>query len=66
LMVPSYALHDAPLVEEKKDDPSEPMDHALGRSRGGYSTKLHILCDVDGHPLCFHLGCFCPERACAY
>jgi transposase len=44
----------------KKDDPSEPMDHALGRSRGGYSTKLHILCDVDGHPLCFHFGCFWP------
>ena len=39
----------------KKGDPQEPEDHALGRSRGGYSTKLHLLCDADGHPLSFHL-----------
>lgn len=24
---------------------------ALGRSRGGFSTKIHILCDGHGHPL---------------
>lgn len=39
----------------KKNDPEEPDDHALGRSRGGFSTKIHILCDGDGHPLHFHL-----------
>lgn len=39
----------------KKGDPQEPEDHALGRSRGGYSTKLHLLCDAVGHPLSFHL-----------
>ncbi len=39
----------------KKNDPEEPADHALGRSRGGFSTKIHILCDRDGHPLHFHL-----------
>lgn len=39
----------------KKRDPEEPADHALGRSRGGYSTKIHILCDSSGHPLHFHL-----------
>jgi transposase len=39
----------------KKGDPEEPEDHALGRSRGGYSTKLHLLCDSEGHPLSFHL-----------
>ena len=39
----------------KKNDPEEPDDHALGRSRGGFSTKIHILCDRDGHPLHFHL-----------
>jgi len=39
----------------KKGDPEEPADHALGRSRGGFSTKLHILCDGEGHPLHFHL-----------
>ena len=39
----------------KKDDPEEPADHALGRSRGGFSTKIHLLCDGHGHPLHFHL-----------
>jgi len=39
----------------KKRDPQEPADHALGRSRGGFSTKIHILCDGLGHPLHFHL-----------
>ena len=39
----------------KKNDPEEPVDHALGRSRGGFSTKIHLLCDGDGHPLHFHL-----------
>lgn len=36
---------------EKNDDPNEPPDHALGRSRGGFGTKIHILCDAEGHPL---------------
>ena len=39
----------------KKRDPEEPADHALGRSRGGFSTKIHLLCDGAGHPLHFHL-----------
>ena len=39
----------------KKRDPDEPDDHALGRSRGGFSTKIHLLCDGHGHPLHFHL-----------
>lgn len=39
----------------KKGDPQEPADHALGRSRGGFSTKIHLLCDAHGHPLHFHL-----------
>jgi len=39
----------------EKKDPEEPADHALGRSRGGFSTKIHILCDGAGHPLHFHL-----------
>src|SRR5947208_2542397 len=39
----------------KKGDPEEPSDHALGRSRGGFSTKIHLLCDAHGHPLHFHL-----------
>jgi transposase len=28
---------------------------ALGRSRGGFSTKIHIKVDLDGLPLAFHL-----------
>lgn len=39
----------------KKRDPEEPADHALGRSRGGFSTKIHLLADGHGHPLHFHL-----------
>lgn len=39
----------------KENDPEEPDDHALGRSRGGFSTKIHVLCDGHGHPLHFDL-----------
>jgi transposase len=39
----------------KKGDPEEPADHALGRSCGGFSTKIHLLCDGFGYPLHFHL-----------
>lgn len=35
----------------KKKDPEEPDDHALGRSRGGFSTKIHLICDADGCPI---------------
>jgi|GEM_PF-435250 len=28
---------------------------ALGRSRGGFSTKIHLKTDLDGYPLGFHL-----------
>lgn len=39
----------------QKKDSQEPGDHALGRSRGGYSTKVHLICDRQGHPLAAHL-----------
>ena len=29
----------------------EPPDHAIGRSRGGLTTKLHVVCDGRGRPL---------------
>ncbi|MBG6185436.1 putative transposase [Arthrobacter sp. CAN_A214] len=35
---------------------SEPEDHALGRSRGGSSTKIHHACDGKGRPLAFIIG----------
>lgn len=40
----------------KKGDPEEPDDHALGRSRGGFSTKVHLICDAGGCPIHFELS----------
>ncbi|WP_414892466.1 IS5 family transposase [Pseudomonas serboccidentalis] len=40
----------------KKGGPDEPADHALGRSRGGLTTKIHMLCDANGTPLRFVLS----------
>ncbi|GAA1678193.1 hypothetical protein GCM10010977_29780 [Citricoccus zhacaiensis] len=34
----------------------EPPDHAIGRSRGGLSTKIHHLCDGNMRPLVILLG----------
>ena len=31
------------------------MDQAIGRSRGGLSTKIHTLVDALGNPIGFHL-----------
>jgi transposase len=31
--------------------PDEPEDHALGRSKGGFGSKIHILVDGNGTPL---------------
>ena len=33
----------------------EPADHALGRSRGGFGTKVHVVCDRHGFILAIHL-----------
>ncbi len=36
----------------KRPAPSrEPRDHALGRSRGGFGTKVSVVCDARGLPL---------------
>lgn len=43
------------LAGEKKSRESEPNDHALGRSRGGYGTKVHVIVDGRGVPLGMHL-----------
>lgn len=40
----------------KKRDPDEPADHALGRSRGGFSTKIHLICDAGGCPIHFEVS----------
>lgn len=37
---------------EKSQEPSrKPGDHALGRSRGGWGSKLHLVVDAGGLPL---------------
>lgn len=36
---------------EKGGPANEPSDHALGRSRGGFGSKLHLLVDGNGLPL---------------
>lgn len=33
----------------------EPEDHALGRSRGGLSTKIHLASDSRARPLGIHV-----------
>ncbi|MEW2426069.1 IS5 family transposase, partial [Streptomyces nigra] len=38
-------------VERGGHRPDEPDDHALGRSRGGLTTKIHLACDGRGRPL---------------
>ena len=40
----------------KKGDPNEPPDHALGRSRGGYGTKINLVCDSGAVPLGVHIA----------
>ena len=43
----------AALLAPKKnvEVPFEPEDHALGRSRGGFGTKIHLVCEGGGKPL---------------
>jgi transposase len=33
----------------------EPADHALGRSRGGFGTKVHLVCDSHGFIVAIHV-----------
>lgn len=44
------------LRRREQRGPEEPADHALGRSRGGLTTKIHRLCDAQGVPLRFLLS----------
>jgi len=40
----------------KKNNPeNEPEDHALGRSQGGFTTKIHVKSDGAGHVIGFTL-----------
>jgi transposase len=54
-----YAMIDSTIVRAHqhsagaRKDPGE--DQAIGRSRGGLSTKIHALVDALGNPIGFHL-----------
>jgi transposase len=43
------------LGEGSATELEEPEDHALGYSRGGFSTKIHLLCDSRGTVLGIHV-----------
>lgn len=40
----------------KKRGPDEPEDHALGCSRGGFGTKINLVCDSGAIPLGVHIA----------
>ncbi|PJN17374.1 hypothetical protein CG724_17250 [Streptomyces sp. CB02120-2] len=54
-------FHDRPCPPARRRSPSkgapagEPHDHALGRSRGGLTTKIHLASDGRCRPLAFIL-----------
>jgi transposase len=37
-------------------NPQEPSDHALGRSRGGFGSKFHVVTDGTGLPLAIEVS----------
>jgi len=39
-----------------KKDPEELDDHASGQSRGGFSTRIDLVCDAGECPLPFELS----------
>jgi transposase len=45
------ASRDAAGASPTDGTPSEPADHGLGRSRGGYGSKIHLVCDGKGLPM---------------
>ena len=52
----SYALISTPPAPaEQALSGGEAPDEALGRSRGGFSTKIHMRAEAHGKPVTFHL-----------
>jgi transposase len=43
------------LGGRKEMQMQEPQDHALGRSRGGFGTKVHVVCDKRGIIVAIHV-----------
>lgn len=62
-MLPTSEAHEQRVGRKKNQDAApllngpkpaqlqEPPDHALGYSRGGFGTKVHLLCEQHGIPL---------------
>ena len=46
-----FAVGGGRVKKSAATHPEEPADHALGRSRGGFGSKFHILVDGNGTPL---------------
>ena len=56
--LPSMQLSCVPIntVRVQKKTPDDTCDtQAIGRSKGGLSTKIHAICDALGNPTGFHL-----------
>lgn len=54
-----YAMIDSSIVRAHQHSAGAkggPEAEAIGRSKGGVSTKIHALVDAWGHPLSFHLS----------
>ena len=39
----------------KETQMQEPLNHALGRSRGGFGTKIHLACEKHGFIVALHI-----------
>ncbi|MFE4257647.1 IS5 family transposase [Streptomyces sp. NPDC056883] len=50
-----YAHQHAAGARRQGTPHGEPADHAIGRSRGGLTTKIHLAADGRCRPLAFHL-----------
>ncbi|MFD0378229.1 transposase [Streptomyces sp. NPDC127112] len=52
---PSARRRRPPRGQAQKEPPggtrTEPEDHGLGRSRGGFTTKIHLTCEQGQRPL---------------
>jgi|GEM_PF-6007445 len=49
-MAKRYELPDkvwALLLGPEKRGPKEPLDHAMGRSQSGLTTRIHLVCDAN-------------------
>jgi transposase len=52
----TYLMIDSTIVRAHRRQPEKGgKDQALGRSRGGLTTKIHMLADTFGRPLRFRI-----------